>query len=330
MLSRKLAVPPVASFTVSSPPHCVNVPVSFTNSSTGQGLSSEWQFGTAGTTNEQDPDFSFLNEGLFTVLLIATDSIGCADTALADVPINAGVIADFLYTPQNLCTGDTIEFTNVSAGNAIGVNWNFGNGVTDTSSGGLNIAYQNSGAYTVTLIVEDAVCLPDTVTKDIVVSDYPVVNLGPDTSICVDEAFSLNAGNPGFAHYWSTGETTQTIVVKQAPQIIIALVDNNGCIGKDTVFVEAACPFFIPTAFTPNGDGINDEYKIITDGTANFRLSIYNRWGEMIFTSTDGAQGWDGTFEGKPEEMGTYIYQLQIIFSNGVSRFRNGNITLIR
>ncbi|MBA2406622.1 MAG: PKD domain-containing protein, partial [Chitinophagales bacterium] len=81
--------PPVASFSVSSPPYCVNVPVSFTNSSTGQGLSSEWQFGTAGTTNEQDPDFSFLNEGLFTVLLIATDSIGCADTALADVPINA-------------------------------------------------------------------------------------------------------------------------------------------------------------------------------------------------------------------------------------------------
>jgi gliding motility-associated-like protein len=108
------------------------------------------------------------------------------------------------------------------------------------------------------------------------------------------------------------------------------LVDNNGCVGKDTVFVDSSCPFFIPTAFTPNGDGINDEYKIITNGATAFRMAIYNRWGERIFITKDGSKGWDGTFEGKPEEMGTYIYELQVVFDNGVSRVSKGNITLIR
>ncbi|MBK6482766.1 MAG: gliding motility-associated C-terminal domain-containing protein [Chitinophagaceae bacterium] len=86
----------------------------------------------------------------------------------------------------------------------------------------------------------------------------------------------------------------------------------------------------MPTAFTPNNDGINDVYKIITDGTNEFDLKIFNRWGQLVYISSDPDGYWDGNFEGLPEEMGAFIYSLSIRFSNGISRVMNGNITLIR
>ena len=56
----------------------------------------------------------------------------------------------------------------------------------------------------------------------------------------------------------------------------------------------------------------------------------FNRWGQMMFQTTDANEGWDGTFEAKPEEMGVYVYNLQTVFTNGVKKVRKGNITLIR
>ncbi len=321
--------PPVAGFSVSPPPYCVNVPISFFNSSTGQGLVYKWIFGTA-TTNQFEPVFTFSAAGLYTVYLVVTDSIGCMDTVSANLTINEGVTAAFNYQPDVLCLGDTISFNNVSTGDVTSVEWDFGNSVTDTSSTSVDIAYSSSDIYTVTLIIHDAVCLPDTFAKSVEVYDYPLVDLGSDTSICIGESIVLDAGNPGYQHDWSTGEQTQAIVLNIVPETVVVFVSNNGCVGKDTIFVDNACPFFIPTAFTPNNDGINDEYKIITDGTNEFDLKIFNRWGQMVYRSSDPDESWNGTFEGLPEEMGTYIYAVTIQFSNGVSRVMKGNITLIR
>lgn len=321
--------PPVAGFSVSPPPYCVNVPISFFNSSTGQGLVYKWIFGTA-TTNQFEPVFTFSAAGLYTVYLVVTDSIGCMDTVSANLTINQGVTAAFNYQPDVLCLGDTISFNNVSTGDVTSVEWDFGNGVTDTSSTSVDIAYSSSDIYTVTLIIHDAVCLPDTFAESVEVYDYPLVDLGSDTSICIGESIVLDAGNPGYQHDWSTGEQTQAIVLNIVPETVVVFVSNNGCVGKDTIFVDNACPFFIPTAFTPNNDGINDEYKIITDGTNEFDLKIFNRWGQMVYRSSDPDESWNGTFEGLPEEMGTYIYAVTIQFSNGVSRVMKGNITLIR
>jgi gliding motility-associated-like protein len=321
--------PPVAGFSVSPPPYCTNIPISFFNSSTGQGLVYEWIFGTA-TTNEFEPVFTFTAAGLYTVYLVVTDSIGCKDTVSANLTINPGVIAAFNFEPDVLCTGDLITFNNVSAGDFSGVHWDFGNGTTDTSSTSVELVYNSSGTYEVTIIIQHDVCLPDTFSETVTVYDYPFVTLGNDTSICIGESIVLDAGNPNYQHDWSTGEQTQAIVVSLVPQTVIVYVSNNGCIGKDTIFVENACPFFVPTAFTPNNDGINDVYKIITDGTNEFELKIFNRWGQLVYISSDADGYWDGNFEGLPEEMGAFIYSLSIRFNNGISRVMNGNITLIR
>ena len=321
---------PVAGFFVSSPPYCANVPVDFFNSSTGQGLHYDWSFGSTATSTDDEPEFTFPSGGIFTVELVATDSIGCHDTVSANLVINPGVLANFDYVPSVLCVGDTITFSNTSSGNPTSIHWDFGNGVIDSVSSTVKIAYGDTGTYLVSLILEDSICRPDTIFEALKVSDYPIVNLGPDTGICIGESYYLSAGNPGKVYNWSTGETTPSIVVNIVPKEIILFVSDHGCIGKDTVFIDNDCPFFIPTAFTPNGDGINDLYNIITDGTVTFRLNIFNRWGQMVFTTIDPTQGWNGTFEGVPEEMGTYIYVLQVLFDNGVTRTSQGNITLIR
>lgn len=85
---------------------------------------------------------------------------------------------------------------------------------------------------------------------------------------------------------------------------------------------------YIPNAFTPNGDGINDGFQVKGEGIRDFHIYIYNRWGEVIFESTNPKQAWDGTFQGRPVEMETYVYQ---VFADGLGKkSRTGSVTLIR
>jgi gliding motility-associated-like protein len=321
---------PVAGFTVDPPPYCSGIPIGFQNFSTGQGLTYQWIFGSNTILTDENPIFTFPAAGIFTVYLVVTDSIGCTDTVSANLEINPGPVADFTHFPEALCVGDEIEFSDISAGDPTEYHWDFGNGVTDTSSTSVTLVYNTAGTYTVTLIVDNPFCEPDTLEREIVVSAYPVVDLGIDTAICIGETFLLNAGNPGMRYLWSTGEETQSIIVSIVPQPVDVQVDNNGCLDMDSILVDAACPFYIPTAFTPNGDGTNDLYKIITDGTTQFRFSIFNRWGIMVFSTSDPTEGWDGTYGEQEEEMGAYVYSLQIQFKNGVTRVARGNITLLR
>jgi gliding motility-associated-like protein len=87
---------------------------------------------------------------------------------------------------------------------------------------------------------------------------------------------------------------------------------------------------FIPSAFTPNGDGKNDIWKIRTKVSTSFSIKIYNRWGELVFESNDIEQGWDGNFHGKKAESGSYAYYLTVNCENKEQYFSKGNITLIR
>ncbi|REJ80839.1 MAG: gliding motility-associated C-terminal domain-containing protein [Bacteroidetes bacterium] len=85
---------------------------------------------------------------------------------------------------------------------------------------------------------------------------------------------------------------------------------------------------YIPNAFTPNGDGLNDTFGVKGEGIKNFRLFIYNRWGEKIFETSNPNEHWDGYYGGRPAEQGTYVYQ---VFASGIGKkARNGSVTLVR
>jgi gliding motility-associated-like protein len=87
---------------------------------------------------------------------------------------------------------------------------------------------------------------------------------------------------------------------------------------------------YVPTGFTPNNDGLNDILRVIGTTVKKLEFSIYNRWGERIFYTTNILQGWDGTVKGRQQTTGTYAYYLKAELLDGSIQIKKGTITLIR
>jgi gliding motility-associated-like protein len=111
-------------------------------------------------------------------------------------------------------------------------------------------------------------------------------------------------------------------------------VDAYGCSNNDSIAytnITPCCLFSYPTAFTPNNDGRNDKYFIVTYGNMqSFYLNIYNRWGERVFNTFDQYTGWDGTYHGQPCEVGTYFFYMKAKCLTGREEIKSGTITLVR
>jgi gliding motility-associated-like protein len=115
---------------------------------------------------------------------------------------------------------------------------------------------------------------------------------------------------------------------------VVVAVDSNGCsAGSDTakVTISTTCIYLeIPTAFSPNDDGKNDSFHALSQGVTEFTMSIYNRWGELVFSTNDVNQAWDGTFNGKDQPIGVYIFALQATLNDGTPIDKKGSVTLVR
>lgn len=319
---------PQAAFTVSPGPYCVNDTIFCTDASGG--LINDYLWNINGTTSsQQNPYYIIPSSAPFNIWLTVTDYIGCTDDTVITIEPIEPLQAAFTVSPATLCVGEPITLTDNSLGFPTDYLWT-GPGVTGQTGTTVTTTLQQAGTYEFFLYIFDHLCDPDTASQTLTVYDFPVVNLGPDTAICIDETLLLNAGNPGLYHQWHTGDVSQTYLVTEVPQVVWVLVDNNGCFRTDTIRVGSACPFFIPNAFTPNGDGINDEFRIFTDGNQEFEFKIFNRWGQLLFQTNDPDMGWDGRYQGLPQPMGVYVYTLETLFTNGTRKVRSGNLTLIR
>ena len=132
----------------------------------------------------------------------------------------------------------------------------------------------------------------------------------------------------------SSNQHTDTTIPGGTGQVCykIAYADECGNISalSDEICIVLSTTLGIPNAFSPNGDGVNDIFKI-TDGIyANFKMAIFNRWGTIVFNSTDPSVGWDGQFEGQPVNSGTYLYQISFQNADNLLITRTGSFVLIR
>jgi gliding motility-associated-like protein len=117
--------------------------------------------------------------------------------------------------------------------------------------------------------------------------------------------------------------TTYTVVV----------VTEDGCIGEAevTITVDEPCgETYLPTMFSPNNDGVNDEFCVLGNCVIGVEMNIFNRWGEKVFETNDPDQCWRGSHRGKPVNTGVYTYKAKIFLSNGSEIESSGNITLVR
>lgn len=172
-------------------------------------------------------------------------------------------------------------------------------------------------------------------TTHLSINPFFSVDIGNDTCIYDSTLLHLRARVPGATGWtWKDGTHDSVLTVSQ-PGIYWVNVAVNNCIRSDTIVVKA-CPapvyFYMPTAFTPNGDGLNDFFRPVGNDIADFQMIIYNRWGQLIFESKDPRTGWDGIFKGHYCEPGTYAYVLS--YRNPKSPDKTittkGFITLIR
>lgn len=110
----------------------------------------------------------------------------------------------------------------------------------------------------------------------------------------------------------------------------ITVTDPDGCVGFDIIDVIVELDLILPNVFTPNGDGLNDNFHVTMDFIESGEMEIYDRWGGLIFKSSDIIRGWDGTKNNTPQEMGTYIYVIHTITTSGAHLDKSGNIILLR
>lgn len=174
-----------------------------------------------------------------------------------------------------------------------------------------SIDVKNAGIYR--LQVRNGGCSN---TDEISIEYYPSLwaALGDEYYICDDqkELVRLDAGE-GFTSYkWMpTGDSTQWIDVAAIDEYFVIVKDFRGCSGNDGTRVKRRCPVMVyfPNAFTPNGDGLNDEYEPAGKDVTSFEMTIYNGWGQAIFYTNAIGKKWDGTFNGKISPLGVYIYK---------------------
>ena len=122
-------------------------------------------------------------------------------------------------------------------------------------------------------------------------------------------------------------------ILNQDTKFIVSVKDIAGCTGYDTVMVKvfASTTFYIPNAFSPNGDGINEKFRPIAAGIASLDgFRIMNRYGEIVFETNRLNAGWDGTFKGKPQAIGNYVWMIKGKDSNGKVIEMKGNVVLVR
>jgi gliding motility-associated-like protein len=162
----------------------------------------------------------------------------------------------------------------------------------------------------------------------------PASFLGPDTAICSYGSISLRPSQSFNNYLWSTGSTQFAITVTTPGQYWLQVKDIENCQGSDTVLVrpkDCLQGLFVPSAFTPNGDGKNDQLIPLLFGDVKyFRFQLYNRWGELVFQTSTPGTGWDGSYKGRPQDTNVFVWVCRYQFNGANVEERNGKVVLIR
>lgn len=224
-----------------------------------------------------------------------------------------------LPNDTTICTNITMVLSSPQPPGAI-YNWS-------TGSHAPSISVNQAGIYNLTVTV-DGCSNSDTV--ELKELSPPSVGLGRDTILCNADELEIKLPSRDGNYLWSNGERGQTITISEPGTYWVVISNKCGKAG-DTITVDfGVCNVGLPTGFSPNGDGINDVLYVRGQGITTLELQLYNRWGQLIFETTDQKKGWDGTFNGQPQPMDAYAYVLKALLIDGVSKLLKGNVTLIR
>jgi gliding motility-associated-like protein len=288
---------------------------------------------------------TFASAGTYIVSLVLVDTNYCnyPETLGKTLRISPLVKAQF-ETPATGCAPYTAVFNNTSlAGEQFF--WDFGDGQTSTDAYPTHL-YADTGTYTIHLTVIDTTTCnkTDATQQTIRVNDKPHAGFTaapPESNTPV--LFNNTSFGDGVKFLWQFGDgssetrTTMDTVLhlyNQTDTFQACLVATNqyGCMDTTCKPVAALIsPLLdVPNAFTPGRFGENGIIKVVGFGITHMDFRIYNRWGQLVFQTSDPNLGWDGSLRGAPQPMDVYTYSLEAVFSNGKQAHKRGDITLIR
>ncbi|GAB2835522.1 T9SS type B sorting domain-containing protein [Ferruginibacter profundus] len=300
--------------------NCLDKDISFKINRVNGIDSVKWDFGDGQKSQVLQPLNHYLNPGFYDVKLIVykVDCSGQNDTITRRIWI-AGA-ADFLGKDTASCDQLSLQ---LGIEDIFGVHylWNTGalsNKITTSANGLYWLEVEQNGCK-----IRDSITVS---TKP-----KPVVNAGRDTSICLNNQLILRAISTASQYVWSTGETTPSITINK-PGTYSVTVTESGCTAADSLVVIAGdCDIFIPNAFTPNNDGINDYFKVLGSMIVHdYSMKIYNRYGQVIFSTNNIADKWDGKYKGKPMLPGAYPWSIIYINGKGYTKWLRGTVLIVR
>ncbi len=161
----------------------------------------------------------------------------------------------------------------------------------------------------------------------------PVLKINADApDICGSTSITITTDS-GYKNYlWNNNSNNMSLTVNQPGVYWVEVTDSNNCKGRDSINILSCEKVFFPSAFTPNNDGLNDVFKPTIFGVlADYKLNIYNRFGQLIFQTSDPAKGWNGTLSGIPQLGGVYVWTcLYRLLSGKNPDEKSGTVVLIR
>lgn len=342
---------PEASFTSYS--NCISQSIELNDGSTGIDLVSwQWDFGnasvTAGNLNLRQPSAVFHQAGLFPVTLTVTNQYGCVDAVVQQVHIHNPPVAAFAH--EFPCQGRGIVFTDQSVpsdASLVQYNWNAKSSAADErvfQGNPISVIFDEATDYEVGLAVTDAFgCIGRlTSTIDIVPKPAGAFNYHSIDGDVQGVLHFENQTTGAVDYHWDFGNSiTSTLfepvslyTLEGAYTIVLVSLSPEGCADTTSGQYQYLPELWMPNAFTPDNNGLNDVFKPATQRNTlePYLLQVYNRWGQLIFSSSDPDGGWDGKFNGKRCSTGNYIYIL--LYREGVEGSakiitQKGSVTLM-
>lgn len=343
---------PLAIDFISPDPQCIsnnsfdfNVTGNFTNAA-----DILWEFGTlanpVSATIQNPTQVSYSDSGHFVVSVTVTE-FGCTDSFDDTIHVFPLPVIGFIYPPQIGCVPYAVQFIDTSMSwEVLNYSWTFGDGTFSNEQNPSHL-YNVPGIYDISLTVQvDSIC---TFSQTISHPDLITVHPRPDALVTsdVDEQsafhpnfnfFDQSSGSISETMYFENGDSSTLDMVPytfyaSGNHTVMLIAENEfGCADTSyaTVYVIPETTIYIPNAFTPNNNELNDVFVPVVYDVNSYDFMIFDRWGQLIFRSTKMGEGWDGTRNGKLCPIDTYVYQLNYSDRQDISRVIRGHFTLIR
>lgn len=273
----------------------------------------------------------------------------CGGSATMTILINPVPAINFMADDLSGCSPLHVNFTDNSTPASQSVLWDFGDGTTSTTPGIQNHTYINVGCYNVTLTSTANNCTnSQTIANLVCVQPDPVAafDVPNYTATLFYPTFAFTNQSTGAASYaWTFGDGTGTNEVNPSHtydeiagsyEVELFAISDAGCRDsvKNIVYIEEELIFYVPNAFTPDGDEYNNDFQpVFTSGfnPMHYSLVLYDRWGETMFESRNAEVGWDGTYGGNRCPVGTYVWTIKFMDSKSDRKFTyTGHVTIVK